>query len=101
MTRLQTLVNNVTVMRPDAPGADDGEQLNLGIVDGRGLVAFPGVVDAHQHRGIYNPLGEDAVTGGEGLLQAVIRVDAPRPLLPYRKLPLDGTALADLSGGAA
>ena len=29
-------------------------------VDGRGLLAFPGVVDAHQHWGIYNPLDEDA-----------------------------------------
>lgn len=82
MTRLQTLVKNVTVIRPDAPGAEDGEQLDLGItdgkfvrvepdipaedadvvVDGRGLVAFPGVVDAHQHWGIYNPLHEDTET---------------------------------------
>jgi allantoinase len=32
------------------------------IVDGRGLLAFPGVVDAHQHWGIYNPLAEDTRT---------------------------------------
>ena len=77
---MQTLVTNVTVVRPDVPGSPDGEQLDLGIrdgrfvrvephidpadaetvVDGRGLLAFPGVVDAHQHWGIYNPLGEDA-----------------------------------------
>lgn len=31
-------------------------------VDGGGKLAFPGAVDAHQHWGIYNPLGEDAVT---------------------------------------
>jgi allantoinase len=82
MTRLQTLVKNVTVIRPDVPGAEDGEQLDLGItegrfvrverdipaeeadvvVDGRGLLAFPGVVDAHQHWGIYNPLDEDTET---------------------------------------
>jgi allantoinase len=30
--------------------------------DGRGLLAFPGVVDAHTHVGIYAPLAEDAVT---------------------------------------
>src|SRR5688572_3004865 len=79
---LQTLVKNVTVVRPDVPGAEDGEALDLGIsdgrfvrverdipaeeaevvVDGRGLLAFPGVVDAHQHWGIYNPLEEDTET---------------------------------------
>jgi allantoinase len=32
------------------------------VVDGRGRLAFPGVVDAHQHWGIYNPLEEDAKT---------------------------------------
>ena len=82
MTRLQTLLKNVTVVRPDVPGADEGEQLDLGIsdgrfvrverdipaedaevvVDGRGRLAFPGVVDAHQHWGIYNPLEEDTET---------------------------------------
>ena len=30
------------------------------VVDGGGQLAFPGVVDAHQHWGIYNPLAEDA-----------------------------------------
>ncbi|MFL6662629.1 MAG: hydantoinase, partial [Rhizobacter sp.] len=30
--------------------------------DGRGRLAFPGVVDAHMHSGIYSPLAEDAVT---------------------------------------
>jgi allantoinase len=32
------------------------------VEDGRGLLAFPGVVDAHMHSGIYSPLAEDAVT---------------------------------------
>ncbi|PVG80768.1 hydantoinase [Nocardioides gansuensis] len=32
------------------------------VVDGGGKVAFPGVVDAHQHWGIYNPLAEDVRT---------------------------------------
>src|SRR5690606_29188663 len=29
-------------------------------VDGQGRLLFPGVVDAHQHWGIYNPLAVDA-----------------------------------------
>lgn len=81
MNRLDTLVKNVTVVRPDA-GPDGGESLDIGItdgrftrveagipaeeadvvIDGRGLLAFPGVVDAHQHWGIYNPLAEDTDT---------------------------------------
>jgi allantoinase len=80
MKQLQTLVKNVTVIRPEGDAHQDGEALDLGIADGgfvrveagideadaetvvngRGLLAFPGVVDAHQHWGIYNPLEEDA-----------------------------------------
>ena len=80
MSPLQTLVKNVTVVStaPDAPAG--GEPLDLGIadgrfvrverdipaedaetvVDGRGLLAYPGAVDGHQHWGIYNPLSQDA-----------------------------------------
>ena len=32
------------------------------VYDGRGRLAFPGVVDAHMHCGIYSPLAEDAVS---------------------------------------
>jgi allantoinase len=32
------------------------------VYDGRGRLAFPGVVDAHMHAGIYAPLQEDAVS---------------------------------------
>ncbi len=32
------------------------------VADGKGQLAFPGVVDAHMHSGIYSPLAEDAVT---------------------------------------
>jgi len=32
------------------------------VYDGRGRLAFPGVVDAHMHAGIYSPLQEDAVS---------------------------------------
>ena len=89
MTSLQTLVKNVTVVRPEADSAPDGELLDLGIVDGRfarverdipaeeaqtvvdgrGLLAFPGAVDAHQHWGIYNPLEEDAASESRACAQ--------------------------------
>ncbi len=32
------------------------------VYDGKGRLAFPGVVDAHMHAGIYSPLQEDAVS---------------------------------------
>jgi allantoinase len=32
------------------------------VIDGKGRLAFPGVVDAHEHWGIYNPLNEDATS---------------------------------------
>ena len=32
------------------------------VYDGRGQLAFPGVVDAHTHAGIYAPLADDAVS---------------------------------------
>ena len=76
MTALDLVVKNVRVVRPGrepehadigvsggridtvAPGVPvDGVAT---VVDGRGRLAFPGVVDAHQHWGIYNPLHEDA-----------------------------------------
>ena len=77
--QLDTLIKNVTVVTTGDHAPDDGRRLDLGIVDGRftrveedipeadaaevvdgrGLVAFPGVVDGHQHWGIYNPLDED------------------------------------------
>lgn len=42
---------------PDLPAGDAGE-----VFDGRGLLAFPGLVDAHMHIGIYQPLADDAVS---------------------------------------
>ena len=38
----------------------DPEQSNE-TYDGKGQLAFPGLVDAHMHTGIYNPLDKDAV----------------------------------------
>jgi allantoinase len=32
------------------------------VYDGKGRLAFPGVVDAHMHAGIYSPLEEDAIS---------------------------------------
>ncbi len=82
MKPLQTLVKDVTVVSTAAGAPDAGERLDLGVVDGRfarveadipvedaetvvegrGLLAYPGAVDGHQHWGIYNPLAEDAAT---------------------------------------
>jgi allantoinase len=76
---LDLLVKNVRVVRPRVPAV---ETLDIGIAqgrfarvaptipaadarrvyDGRGRLAFPGVVDAHTHAGIYAPLAEDALT---------------------------------------
>jgi allantoinase len=73
------IINNVKVVRPNqatveradiaitngkiemvAPAIETG--LAKEIFDGKNYLAFPGLVDAHMHTGIYNPLGEDAVT---------------------------------------
>ncbi|MGC4897434.1 dihydroorotase [Micromonospora sp. DT31] len=39
------------------------------VVDGGGKLAFPGVVDAHQHWGIYNPLERDAASESRACAQ--------------------------------
>ena len=82
MKPLQTLIKNVTVVRPEADGSPEGDRLDIGITDGKvarleadipaedadevvdggGRLAFPGAVDGHQHWGIYNPLSEDTET---------------------------------------
>ncbi len=76
---LDLIVKNVRVVRGAVPGVVSAD---LGVVDGRitrvepgippsaarqvydgrGRLAFPGVVDAHTHVGIYGPIYEDAVT---------------------------------------
>jgi allantoinase len=76
---LDLVIKNVRVVRPRRP---EVERLDIGVTggrvselapdipasratsvfDGRGLLAFPGVVDAHTHVGIYAPVEEDAVT---------------------------------------
>lgn len=75
---LDLVVKNVTVVRPGRSeerldiGVSDGRFVRIEseipadeakiVVDGKGKLAFPGVVDAHQHWGIYNPLAEDTVS---------------------------------------
>ena len=75
----ELLIKNVRVVRPRgntvhsadiavthgkvskvAPGIDV-QRAKL-VYDGRGRLAFPGVVDAHMHSGIYSPLEQDAVS---------------------------------------
>lgn len=73
------VVRNARVVRPWRPeverldiGIRDGRFARLApeiaaadartVIDARGRLAFPGVVDAHMHIGIYQPLDRDAVT---------------------------------------
>ena len=75
---LDRLIKNVRVVRPNQSSV---ERLDLGIKDGKftqispqispdqakevfdaqNLLGFPGVVDAHMHIGIYQPLDQDAI----------------------------------------
>jgi allantoinase len=80
------VIKNVRVVRPNDTAVRPmdvgirGEKFatiaeNIGVedvkhlYDGRGWVAFPGVVDAHMHTGIYSPLAEDAVSESRAAAQ--------------------------------
>jgi allantoinase len=80
------LIKNVRVVRPGSPSAEAadigitgekfskiGANLPAGeaktVYDGRGWLAFPGVIDAHMHTGIYSPLEEDAVSESRAAAQ--------------------------------
>jgi allantoinase len=80
------VIKNVRVVRPGAGApveADiairDGKFSRIApgilaaeakaVYDGRGRLAFPGVVDAHMHTGIYAPLKEDAVSESRAAAQ--------------------------------
>ena len=76
------LIKNVRIVRPSSVEDGDiaiaGEKIaktghNLGdaktVYDGKGRLAFPGVVDAHMHTGIYSPLAEDAVSESRAAAQ--------------------------------
>ena len=80
------LIKNVRVVRPGESAVRDADiavqdgkfslvQAGLQasaakqVFDGKGLLAFPGVVDAHMHAGIYSPLAEDAVSESRAAAQ--------------------------------
>ena len=73
------LIKDVRVVRPRSSTAEtadiavaDGKFVRIApdiepaaarqVVDGRQRLAFPGVIDAHMHTGIYSPLQEDALS---------------------------------------
>ena len=73
------LIKNVRIVRPNADSVEesdiavkDGKIMHIGpgieteasaeVYDGQDRLAFPGVVDAHMHTGIYSPLQEDAIS---------------------------------------
>lgn len=75
------VLTNTKLVRPELDRVDEGLDLAVrdgrvaaigrgltalapvgGVVDGHGLLAFPGAVDAHTHMGIYQPLDVDAAT---------------------------------------
>jgi allantoinase len=125
---LDQIVKNVRVVRPGR----EVETVDLGIeggrftriepgipaedaatvVDGRGLLAFPGVVDVHQHWGIYNPLEEDALTESRACAQGGVttgitylrtgayylnRSGPYSEVLPYAFKAAEGRAFVDYS----
>ena len=76
---IDTLIKNVRIVRPGHSeleskdiGIKNGRFCELGedistekaniVVDGKNQLAFPGLVDAHMHVGIYSPLEEDAAS---------------------------------------
>ncbi len=80
------LIKGVRVVRPGEAEVRDADIAIMGekfakvqagipvteartVYDGKGLLAFPGVVDAHMHTGIYAPLGEDAVSESRAAAQ--------------------------------
>ena len=85
VTDYDLLIRNVRIVRPHRPETElggiavlDGKVAAVGagiagtaaeVVDGRGRLAMPGVVDAHMHTGIYSPLAEDAVTESRAAAQ--------------------------------
>ncbi|HUX04420.1 MAG TPA: dihydroorotase family protein [Acidimicrobiales bacterium] len=85
MQPLDLLVKNALVVRPggeprlESLAIRDGKFHAISdsipesdaklVVDAEGRYAFPGVVDAHQHWGIYNPLAEDAVSESRACAQ--------------------------------
>jgi allantoinase len=82
----ELLIRDLRIVRPGRPAVERGDLgvacgkiaavgagLAAGpetrVVDGGGLLAFPGLVDAHMHTGIYSPLAEDARTESRAAAQ--------------------------------
>ncbi len=80
------IIKNVRVVRPKSNTLEDADiavkdgkfshiapNLSAGdakkAYDGKGRLAFPGVIDAHMHTGIYAPLAEDAVSESRAAAQ--------------------------------
>jgi allantoinase len=80
------IIKNARVVRPNRTAVDNldiaiknGKIARLApeiavseakdVFDAKNLLAFPGLVDAHMHTGIYAPLGEDAVTESRAAAQ--------------------------------
>ncbi|HEY1888855.1 MAG TPA: dihydroorotase family protein [Steroidobacteraceae bacterium] len=78
MQKFDLLIRNVRVVRPNssevplqhvaikdgrfvAIGAELKPESALAVTDAKGMLGFPGLVDAHMHTGIYNPVPEDAL----------------------------------------
>jgi allantoinase len=83
--RYDALIRNVRLARPGEPTLREADLAIAGgkfvaigpnlaaeadtVYDGKGRIAFPGVVDAHMHAGIYAPLSEDAVSESRAAAQ--------------------------------
>jgi allantoinase len=80
------LIKNAKLVRPKKSGTPKSDIAILGgkvvkvaasiktdsareVVDAKGKLAFPGLVDPHMHCGIYGPLAEDAVTESRAAAQ--------------------------------
>ncbi|OGA59712.1 MAG: hydantoinase [Betaproteobacteria bacterium RIFCSPLOWO2_12_FULL_65_14] len=80
------LIRNARIVRPRGDAAHQGDiaiangkfaavasSLDAArakrVYDAKGRLAFPGVVDAHMHTGIYSPLAEDAVSESRAAAQ--------------------------------
>jgi allantoinase len=83
---LDLVVKNVRIVRPNVREVVQGDigiaggkftfleksipvEKTKAVYDGKGLLALPGVVDAHMHTGIYSPLAEDAVSESRAAAQ--------------------------------
>jgi len=85
-TRYDLLIKNARVVRPQGNAVHEADiAISNGrfariasridhksckaVYDGKGRLAFPGVVDAHMHTGIYSPLAEDAMSESRAAAQ--------------------------------